>query len=156
MVEQKPISYILVMPSSHLIAKRFAIRVARKSGAVLIDDFFLKETVGNIVDNFDFSKVSFSHIRDVKRTLSRLEKIHPQKEISLKNVNNKVRCYFPPVTYNDSYRGDMPDGNIILIDDLLSTGTTLLSARDILIDKGIDCTSAFCLLSQLGTRMYSS
>ncbi|EPU0813115.1 phosphoribosyltransferase [Morganella morganii] len=41
------------------------------------------------------------------------------------------------------------NNTVILVDDLLSTGTTLISASAELRNAGLSCTTAICLLSNL-------
>lgn len=143
-------TYIVGMPSSHNIVSHFGRRIARKCNAIYINDFFVKQTVGNILDTFQHDEVKSPHKKSVNRILATYEKLPAHEEISLKKIENKVRHYFTPLTLNPSYTGPaLSDSKVVLVDDLLSTGTTLLHAEKILSDQGVSVGGAFCLLSDL-------
>ncbi|MDO6719708.1 phosphoribosyltransferase family protein [Psychrosphaera sp. 1_MG-2023] len=149
---QTEVNFVLGMPSSHNVVTHFGNRVARKLGATYIDDYFAKQKIGDILANFDITAVHKNHKKAVNNVLSKYEKLDPEQEISLKKIRNNIRHYFEPVKLNPSYENLEPNGHILLVDDLLSTGTTLLSAERLLKSQGACVQSAFCLLSDLTTR----
>lgn len=143
---------IVLMPSSHPVVYRFAIRIARMSGLPLINNYFCKATVGDVLQNFDLSTVKSQHKKDVKRVLATYRKLSPIEPVMLKKIDNKIRRYFSPLAINPAYTGPAVEGRIILADDLLSTGTTLLNAKRLLNHQGTFCNQAICLLSSLSSR----
>ncbi len=146
------IDYVVGVPSSHNVVTHFGNRVARQLNAIYINDYFVKQTVGNVLKNFKLSVVDAKHKSIVKKVLSTFGKLDPAEEISLKKIENKVRSYFEPVALNTSYAGPALNGNVLIVDDLLSTGTTLLSSESLLKAQGINVQGSFCLLSDLSTR----
>lgn len=136
------------MPSGHVIVNYFGVRLARKFGVKYSDDWFIKRTVGDVLDNFDLTNVKDKDQRAVKRVLSGYKKLPKDAQVSLKNIENKIRGYFPPLSLAPGVNCQNAN-RIVLVDDLLSTGTTLLSARDCLTTHGVMTEGAFCLLSEL-------
>ncbi|HIH5869601.1 TPA: phosphoribosyltransferase, partial [Proteus mirabilis] len=67
-----------------------------------------------------------------------------------KHIPNKIRHYFSPWKIDPNFNiRKLNNYNIILIDDLLSTGTTLNMATIELNNLGFTCSTAICLLSNL-------
>lgn len=145
-IEHKTVDYILPMPSSHPIAHYLARRLARATDATVIDDFFCKQTTGNIIATFDLASVKPAHKKDVKKQLAAYRKMPANTLVSLKKIPNKIRCYFPPLVLNPGNTVTVDIENVLLVDDLLSTGTTLLSAKRLLRSRNLACV---CLLSDL-------
>ncbi|MDQ2045100.1 phosphoribosyltransferase [Pseudoalteromonas sp. 20-92] len=152
MCQDIDVDFVLGVPSSHQIVSHFGNRVARQIRAVYIDDYFSKQTVGDVLSTFSLTSVNDKHKKAVKKVLSTYKKLDANEEVSLKKIENKIRHYFEPVKINPSYSGVNIDGNILIVDDLLSTGTTLLSSARILSSRGINIAGGFCLLSDLTTR----
>lgn len=148
-LDSQSANFVVPMPSNHNIASILAKRVARGCGAELITDFILKQTIGSILEQFDLSIVHPNHEKEVKKQLATYRNLPPNAQISLKLVPNKIRHYFSPVILNKNYNDLGRTGRVILVDDLLSTGTTLTAARNLVIDHGGDCDMAVCLLSDL-------
>lgn len=141
--------FVLSMPSSHPITTLLTKRVAKKAGAIPIYNYFDKITIGQVISNFDFTQVRRNHIKLVKSQLATYQKINPSNTVSLKSIPNKIRQYFQPLMINSAYQGEEIKGNILLVDDLLSTGTTLVCARNYLLSKQVTKIKALCLLSDL-------
>ncbi|HBC3539148.1 TPA: hypothetical protein KDZ97_003682 [Vibrio parahaemolyticus] len=146
------VDFVLGMPSSSNVVTHFGRRVARKLKAVYIDDYFIKKTVGEVLAEFDMDAVRKQHKRRIKSLLNTYGKMNQESEISLKKVDNNLRHYFEPVLHNPNYSGVKVTGDVLLADDLLSTGTTLLSSEKVLAEQGVTVQGAFCLLSDLSTR----
>ncbi|MCG7879827.1 MAG: hypothetical protein N0E42_12135 [Candidatus Thiodiazotropha endolucinida] len=142
--------FVLSMPSSHPIADYIAKRVARRIGATQVTDFFIKQTVSEALEQLDSESVSKRHSKELKSQVNTFQRLPPDAEVSLKAIPNKIRRYFPPVAVNLDYTGPTVQGRIILVDDLLSTGTTLVSAKNLATGLGLTCSGAICLLSDLG------
>ncbi len=143
------INYVVGMPSSHNIVAHFGKRIARAANATYIDDYFVKRTVGSQLEIFDHSRVKRQHQSQVDRVLATYAKLSPDEPMSLKKVKNKVRHYFDPVIENPDYTGVKLTGNVLFVDDLLSTGTTLQSAKTKIDRNHANVLGGYCLLSDL-------
>lgn len=68
----------------------------------------------------------------------------------MKKIPNKIRYYFSPWKIDPEFNINLlSKSDIILIDDLLSTGTSLNTAASELNKLGLCCSTAICLLSNL-------
>lgn len=142
----KSADYVVPMPSSHNISWLLASRLSRKLGAELVDDFLVKSTFGSVLASFNKAAVKRRDLRKINAALHTMQQ-YPDTIMSLKHIDPSIRRYFSPVEYNASSRLHQLDGRVILVDDLLATGTTLVAARDIVNMKGGICEEAVCLLS---------
>ena len=62
---------------------------------LLVQDIFEKQSVGKVVDKIDIKIVTNKgKQKELKRQLSKLQKIERDKTFSMKNVPPKVRYYF--------------------------------------------------------------
>ena len=147
-----PHTCVLTMPSSSVLAERFARRIARKVHGVLVSDAFCKRTATEVLAEYRDRHVvpKSKHKSDVNRILAELSKVPPNTLFSMKLVENNIREYFRPLKLNPACDQHLlMEGPVLLVDDLLSTGTTLLNAREELARMNIQCDSALCLLSDL-------
>lgn len=144
---------IIAMPSSSPVVNLFAKRISRRFGAQMID-LFMKCTVQEVLSdfhtNFSLSQIKKSDKGDVQRLLAELSSSVPNSIFSMKIVPNKIRKYFQPLKINPQANLAPLNGvQIILVDDLLSSGVTLICAIEILMSMNIPCVTAVCLLSDL-------
>ena len=144
--EETP-EFILCLPSSRPVAKNLAAIVARKTGGQSVLDYFIKQSNQDNISRLDMNNVKEGHRKDVRKKLADLKKRPPHEAISLKDFPTTIRPYFDPLKKNNHYTGPNVNDNVILIDDLYSTGRTLDSAVSILRGAGITCNKAMCLLS---------
>lgn len=140
---------ILSLPSKSPISYNLARVIARKTNGTVVNDYFLKITIVECLKNFDVNIVKAEHKKTVNKKLASLEKMPGHEIVSLKDFPRSIRHYFSPIIYNKNYDGYKIVNNIILVDDLYSTGTTLNSAVKILEESNIICDRAICLLSGL-------
>ncbi|WP_348731449.1 phosphoribosyltransferase [Rheinheimera texasensis] len=139
---------VVPMPSSHPIAVILARRIARKAGCQLVPQLFMKNTVGNIVRSFNLANVKPKDLKGVKSQLATYNKLSPQIPVTLKEIDVKIRPYFAPLVINPQVT-HIPNGNVLIVDDLISSGTTLRHAQSLLLSSGGQCSMAVCLLSSL-------
>lgn len=147
-----PHTCVLTMPSSSVLTEQFARRIARKLQGKVVTDAFCKRTATEMLDEYRQRHVvpKTKHKSDVNRVLAELRKVSPNTLFSMKLVENNIREYFRPLKLNPVCNlGALQSGQVLLVDDLLSTGTTLLNARDELMQVNIHCDKAVCLLSDL-------
>lgn len=140
------------MPSSTTVPYFLARRISRHFRSTFYNDVFIKCTVEEVINNYFNEEVNKKelHIKPIKRTLSELQKLPPNTIFTMKKIPNKIRHYFSPWKINPDFDiNRLNHYNIILIDDLLSTGTTLNTATIELNRSGLACSTAICLLSNL-------
>lgn len=141
---------ILIPPSKHKIAHFLAKRIKKKLKIKYCKDFFRKATAKEVIEDIDLTLIKNKvHKRDVKRVLSTLEKLDA-KEFTMKEVPNKLRIYFDPLRINLIDYDLSSYNEILIVDDLLSTGNTIIKASEKIIKiKGKLKVEALCLLSSL-------
>lgn len=138
---------IVVPPSSSKIAWYVGRSIQIRTQAALYSNVFRKKKVSSYL-NLQLSQVAKKHQADVKKQLSTWKKI-PNAEISLKKIPKKIRHYFPPLELLPTFNISHLKGNIIVVDDLFASGTTLTCAQSVLGSHSINVTGGVCLLGEL-------
>lgn len=138
---------IVPMPSSHGISLGLAKRIQRQiPNSVLAPHLFSKRNCQQVYnDLITIQNPPKSY--EFKQLLASLKK-NPNLPLSLKEVDVKLRKHTNPLTLN----GPLPIAGapVLLVDDLLATGTTLVCARDLLCGANVGLNvSGLCLLSGL-------
>lgn len=150
-IHNTDISFV-VMPSSSHVSQHFGRKVARSFHLAPHNNCFIKRTVKEVLVHFEHTEnnIKPQHNKALKRTLSDLQSLPEHTLFTMKKIPNKLRRYFSPWKLNPIFNFiEIKGKNIILIDDLLSTGTTLVSAAKELSQIGLTCKTAICLLSNL-------
>ena len=121
---------VVSMPSNHNISHILGRRLARKFNCSHLQSVFDKISVTdarNLLQNANLD-------RQTRQGLTfRLKQFKGHEDFPLKCISTEHRHLFPPITQNPRF--PLPGSNytkIMLADDLLSTGTTLLEARRLL------------------------
>lgn len=151
LLQDKSYDLILVLPSSSNVAKGVSKRVSScLDKDLLVQDIFEKQSVGEVVDKIDIEIVTNKgKQKELKRQLSKLQKIDRDKTFSMKNVPPKVREYFNPIKLQSEFNFTQYQ-NILIVDDLLATGNSIKSARDIILNQNSKATiEGLCLFSGL-------
>ena len=145
----KRIDLIIVMPYSHPIAKILALRVSKILGGVKVENNFLKKSKNSDIVNISLSDVKDKDKHEVSRILLNIKKMPKDKEFSMKGIDNRYRKYFKPLQYGDVC-SICDFKNILIIDDLYSTGSTMGNAIELignLNEKAL--IEGLCLFSPL-------
>jgi hypothetical protein len=147
------------VPSSKPLCRLFATRVAEVSGLPLVESNFLrKRTVGEVLDAIDASFPQFTKDRDkraFKAELGQLRRAKRDTDFQMKEVAKPMRRFFQPFTVS----GEVPalaGQRIALIDDLVSSGTSIISVAECLREQGAIVERGVCLLSDLNAVRPSS
>ncbi|CAB0151377.1 Adenine phosphoribosyltransferase [Pseudidiomarina piscicola] len=148
-MERVPCGGLVTVPSSYPVAEILARRISRKNGAEIFNSIFKKATVGEVIAGFDQAAVKRQHRAEVKSQLATFAKLDPNELVTLKEMRNKIRPYFNPLSLNTDLLECLPAENLLLVDDLLSTGTTISNAAKLLKASGFNVAGAVCLLSAL-------
>lgn len=151
-VGELDVDVLVDVPSSKPLCRKFATKVAHASGLPLVESTFLrKRTVGEVLDGIDANFPDFSKNQDKKMfsgVLGQLRRVKPEIDFQMKEVSKPMRRFFQPFTMS----GEAPalEGQrIALIDDLVSSGTSIMSVAQCLSEQGAIVERGVCLLSDL-------
>jgi len=154
-VEGLDVDALIDMPSSKPLCAEFAAQVSEVSGLPLLRSTFLrKRTVGEVLDGIDAEFPVFTKHRDersFKQEVGKLRRAPRESDFQMKEVQIAMRRFFQPF----AMAGDLPTlagQRIALIDDLLSSGTSIASVAACLRDQGAIVAQGVCLLSDLKAR----
>lgn len=152
---KKSYEVIIVMPSSQPIAKRFSIKIHRRIGlnGVILTDVFTKKTLEEVYNDLVLLQVKTKDRKDLitlRRELETRVAKEPKTIFSMKEVAKKYRKFIKPLKYKPEFLGELNQlkgKSIVLVDDLLASGSTLVSAYELLLDREItEDIEAICLL----------
>ena len=94
-----------------------------------------------------FDKVVIS-VYDMSRYSSKNYGFSDAELKIVKDIDTKIRSYFSPLALSQNIVN--PQGKkVLLVDDLLTTGTTLISAKELLAGNNVSSFQGLCLLSSL-------
>ena len=151
LLEDKKYDLILVLPSSSNVAKGVAKQVSKSlTPNLIVYDIFEKQSVSEVIEKIDISIVKNKRkLKEIKHQLSKLQKMDKSKTFSMKNVAPKIREYFVPLKLESEF--DFTHyKNILIVDDLLATGNSIKSAKDIILTQNDKVNiEGLCLFSGL-------
>lgn len=140
---------IVTLPSSKKIPFLLGRYLSKRLRVKLVDDILYKRTIKQVLSNFDDSVVREKDLRWVQKTIGDLQRADSESLFEMKLLDSKVRQYFEPIGVNLDSTELPPNSIVILVDDLLSSGTSLRSAASQLNAQGHTVRMAFTLLSDL-------
>ncbi|HCD6631976.1 ComF family protein [Pseudomonas aeruginosa] len=148
---QEPYDRIVPMPSSKPIARYVAKKAQRLQPECQLDgSLFRKRTTDEILPEvearFASGEIPSKLKKETGSLLSTLRKA-PGTEFSMKHVHQRLRDYVSPLALNTGVQ--VEGARILLVDDLLSSGSTLRTAHQLLLQAGATHVSALCLLSRV-------
>lgn len=150
---QEPDGYdvVIPMPSSHVLSWMAGARFARKFSAQHLSNVFRKITLQEALIMLDRADID---VADHKRLSFRLSKQLQSSgfngAFSLKDVPVGFRGIFSPLKINS---GTLPKhaDRVLLVDDLLATGTTMMTAAELIRQAYPRATiSGACLFGSAG------
>ena len=140
---------IIILPSSSLLTKRFAERLAKKMTIQMPDIFLLepfkKVTFEDVNSDLNYLKVNNliksqaqTNIRqDIKKFIKK-NNIPLGSSFQMKAIDKKYRHHIKPFKLKDLNEDIMLKlsecKKILLVDDMLNSGTSIISARSLLAD----------------------
>jgi len=146
------VDYVIPMPSGHRVASYLAFQVAKRHDGLptVISHALRKRTVGEMLEAYaDTIPNAGKHkTREYKSQIRKWRKMPSGTFVSMKEVDNSVRNFFHPLALSPGV-GDLSGKRVLLVDDLLSTGSTLKCAQALVEEKDATHVSALCLLSGL-------
>lgn len=144
-----PVGYDLIipMPSRYSIVDIVANRFSRHFECPVEENCLEKVSARSALQSLNAMPIC----RADKKSLEHRLKAQLSKgdgSLSLKEIPVHFRNFFNPVAITKALQGDF--GKILLVDDLLATGTTLVSARNLIQAKCPKATiEAACLFSKV-------
>jgi len=161
LMQKKDYEVILTMPSSHKVVEIFAKKINRRTSdrCILINNIFTKKTFREVYADLQDLPLTPKYKKDIialRRSLEKELSRNPNKIFSMKEVATKDRMFIRPLkidlTQIDKIQ-EIKGKSILLVDDLLASGTTLTSANNLLRDLEIsENIEAICLLGKLGNK----
>jgi hypothetical protein len=145
---------LMDVPSSKPLCRTFATCVAKVAGLPLVQSTFLrKRTVGEVLDVVDADFPAFAKERErhaFKGELGKLRRADSQSGFQMKDVSKPMRRFFQPFII-DGETPPLEGQRIALVDDLVSSGTSITSVAECLRHTGAVVELGVCLLSDLYT-----
>lgn len=140
---------IIAIPSQASIVKLLANRIKKRITNAKLSEYILtKQTNKEIISSFNMGLVKRQHKREVKNTLHILS-LKPGNRFILKEISGRIRHYFNPLKIRNPYYLKTYT-NILIVDDALSSGTTLYNAQKMIKDINPNANvEAICLLSSV-------
>ena len=129
------------MPSSSRLADMLAKRLSRVTGKPHITNLFVKATNSQAMSTVagvlktDPKSLPRGDEKSLRNAVQLLRE-SPNDAYTAKCVQTSIRHYFSPVELSQTPVGLEPGTRFLLVDDLLSTGQTLISADKKLTDAG--------------------
>lgn len=142
---------VVPMPSGHKIASYLATKISRRhSSKPTIINCLEKVTVGSILNHCQTNPPVLSGKKKdlYSEQIRKWNKMPIGTLVSMKEVNPTIRGLFSPLTLINpaiNFNGQQ----VVLIDDLLSSGCTLSSAKAHINQNNGNVVAAVCLLSAL-------
>lgn len=128
-----PFDFVVPMPSSYGIASFVATRAVKHAGAgAVYDDLLRKKSNAEVLAELNLLKGTLPpKLEKLAMSLrKKLEKAGGTDSFAMKEVDTRLREYIQPLTIVRNPT-DSPT-RILLVDDLMSSGSTMISARDAL------------------------
>lgn len=118
---------LICTPSSHKIVLQFANEIAKLTGAVVHKDVFVKASVQSARDDIN-NAISMADNYLTKKDLKQvLKNLSTASNLSMKDIPTKYRSFINPLVLVNPIFSDQ----IILVDDLVATGGTLICAKNL-------------------------
>jgi hypothetical protein len=141
---------VVPLPSSSPVAGIIAQRAARQRGRCQVLQCLDKATVGQVLALAPAAAtIKKRHRGEYTSQLAKLQRLDPGLLIEMKALKGPVRPYFAPVMAN-GLAVQCAGRHVLLVDDILSSGSSLTAAQAALHGAGAASVSALTLLGRLG------
>lgn len=132
---------IVCAPSSHSLVLHIAHKVGDLLKLPVHTNILKKVSVASAIVDLQNATRGCTTYAERKEILNQIEILKKQTSFSLKEISTKHRHLINPVGLSNKIKSD----TIIIIDDLVSSGTTLIAAKNLL--KSSQCCSSVRALS---------
>jgi len=126
--------WIVPLPSSSPVCCRFAEKVLQRTQrGVCYPQALAKITAGQVLSNLDDLRISSRDKTRVRSEIRRFISTHGEDAaFQIKSVNVALRHHINPLTWGSLPLGTNPPRGILLIDDMVTSGASLINAEAIL------------------------
>ncbi|HHR6132332.1 TPA: phosphoribosyltransferase [Providencia alcalifaciens] len=127
--------WLLPLPSSSQLTSIFANKVAHQSGiGVCLNGTILKKSAQDVLDSLNNLQIKATERSALREDINRfIARNSPQTPFQIKAITrSQLRQHISPLKWGHIGIGSNPPRNVLLIDDMVTTGTSLMSAFDII------------------------
>ena len=135
---------IVCAPSGHSLVKILASRIGKQYNVPVHFDIFLKSSKEDAILKIEKAMKTVGSYLERKELENLKEKLNRSSGLSMKDIPTKHRHIIQPLVLNKRLKFD----NVIIVDDLIATGTTFVSAKNLL-------TSNRCCSNVRGLSLFS-
>lgn len=140
---------VVPLPSSSPVASILARRASRLVGGCPVIGCLDKATVAQVLATAPHpGAIPHRDRRVFTSQLATLQRLPEDAVIEMKTVSLRVRNYFTPIVANDLANA-CAGRHVLLVDDIVGSGSSLVAARTALGDAGAASVAALTLLSRL-------
>lgn len=122
---------IVCIPSSHSIVRHVAEQLGKHLQLTIVDGLLAKATVASAVADLDRAISSSKSYSDRKALQNIRQVVNKQQVLALKDVHTRFRHLIQPIAAGPQ-AVKHPYSSILLVDDLVSSGTSLIAAKNVL------------------------
>ncbi|MCW3784709.1 phosphoribosyltransferase [Defluviimonas salinarum] len=144
--------FVMPVPSSYGFCNEFSLLLSEWLGIQhIVPDFLGKRTIGGILENGIVEPQAIENKRTRTLYASQLaawRKMDADQHIAMKELDPKIRPLFQPLEVMSDV-SHIAGANILIVDDLMSTGTSIRSASEALRARGVRADKGVCFLSGL-------
>ncbi|MFN0046274.1 MAG: phosphoribosyltransferase [Sphingorhabdus sp.] len=140
---------VVPLPSTSLVTNILAKRVSRLNGGCSTVECLDKVNIGQVLATApNVNQVANRYRTEFRSQLHSMQVANPNDFFEMKHVPIALRSYFIPVIANH-IAGQIANKKILLVDDILGSGTSLLSAARGLKQFGPSAIVGFTLMGRL-------
>ena len=129
--------WIVPLPSSSPVSLRLAKKVqTRTKKGACYPEALIKMTAENVLKNLEELRISARDKTIVRQDIKRFIKLNGEDAyFQIKMVRTNVRMHVNPLAWGSLPLGTRPPRGILLIDDMITSGTSLVNAEAILKNR---------------------
>jgi hypothetical protein len=126
---------IVCVPSSHSIVGHVARQLERLLKFPIVDGLLSKASVASAIADLERAVARSQNYQERKDLRNILRNVTKQEVLALKDVSARYRHLIQPMVLGPK-PVTSPHASILLVDDLVSSGTSLIAAKNVLLTNG--------------------
>jgi hypothetical protein len=144
--------FVMSVPSNNNFGEEFGRCVAAWLKVPFIQPTFLsKKTIQEILEEEKLARRKITNKRTLRKynqQMASWKEMDEGQHVSMKDLDNKIRPFFNPMTVTGTFP-NIHGKNVLITDDLLSSGTSILSTAELIRGGGASVDTGVCFLSGL-------